>query len=184
MKCFLYIFYNWFYWRFQKTNIYIEWSMFCIFLQSLAYLDFSLIYLEATLKLYLPVYLSLEFSLFMCYAVCLWNNMYIKLLILKMSGEYLYFSLSASLNIKNVCNIYVICSSQYFKSTFHPVSCSPRYLGPGVWYLLYQFSQNLGKLRDKLTSIWGAHGENTSWNRHLFGKETSFKGPQSLNVEW
>lgn len=47
-------------------------------------------------------------SVYLCHAVCLWNDMYIKLLIVKMSGEYLYFSLSASLNIKTLCNIYVI----------------------------------------------------------------------------
>lgn len=46
-------------------------------------------------------------SVYLCHAVCLWN-MYIKLLIVKMSGEYLYFSLSASLNVKTLCNIYVI----------------------------------------------------------------------------
>lgn len=33
--------------------------------------------------------------------------MYIKLLIVKMSGEYLYFSLSASLNIKKTYVIYL-----------------------------------------------------------------------------
>lgn len=43
----------------------------------------------------------------MCHAVCLWNDMYIKLLIVKMSGEYLYFSLLASLNIKNNFIIYM-----------------------------------------------------------------------------
>lgn len=70
-----------------------------------------------------------------------------------MSGEYLYFSLSASLNIKKLYNMYVICSSQYFQSAFHPVSCSPRYLGldSGV---SDKFSQNFEKLRLSVNLYW------------------------------
>lgn len=79
---------------------------------------------------------------------------YIKLLIVKMSGEYLYFSLSASLNIKKLYNIYVMHSSQYFQSAFHPVSCSPRYLGSRFWCLSDQFSQNLEKLRLSVNLYW------------------------------
>lgn len=99
----------------------------------------------------------------MCHAVCLWNDMYIKLLIVKMSGEYLYFSLSVSLTIKNLYNIYVICSSQHFQSTFHPVSCSPRYWGldSGISYInLVKILESLGH---KLTSIRGC-----AWREDLF----------------
>lgn len=59
--------------------------------------------------------------------------MYIKQLIVNMSGEYLSFSLSAAFVIKNLYNTYV---SEYSQSTFHPVSCSPRYVWPGFWYLI------------------------------------------------
>lgn len=73
--------------------------MFCIFHQSLAYPGFSMTYLE-TPKNYNYRCIGHWSSVYLCHAVCLWNDMYIKLLIVKMSGEYLYFSLSASLNIK------------------------------------------------------------------------------------
>lgn len=72
-----------------------------------------------------------------------------------MSGEHLYFSLSASLNIKKPYMIYMsLCSSQYFQSTFHPISCSPRYLGPRLWCLSDQFNQNLEKCRLPVNLNW------------------------------
>lgn len=59
----------------------------------------------------------------------------------------------------------LICSSQYFQSTFHPVSCSPSYVGPGLIAHI-NLAKILGILGHKLTSIQGC-----VWREGLFERK-------------
>lgn len=77
--------------------------MFCIFLQSLAYLVLFIDIFRKSLQITLTsIFVTGVQSIYVMQSVCGMIYLYIKLLIVKMSGEYLYFSLSASFNIKNL----------------------------------------------------------------------------------
>lgn len=155
----------------------------CIFLQSLAYLVFSFIYLEKNPRIILTsIFVTRVQSIYMSCSL-LWNDMYIKLLIVKMSGEYLYFSLSAPLKtLYNICHMIFSIFPIYFSfCLLQPQIFGAQTLLSTSHINLIKILESLGQI---LTDIQGCEWREDPFQLDISSVKGQTKGFQSLNAEW